>query len=1792
MKNYLLFLFILLVASQGMAQGLKGTYTIDPGKKPSATNYTSFNDAVSDLLNGTRFAGTVNGPGVTGPVVFNIVSHVYIERIEIDTVSGASATNTIVFRSAANDSTKVTLLDTISGGVTFAGGYVIYLNGAKYIHFDHITIRRTSSSNGNLIDPIEDDEIKLLNGADNNVFSNCRIIGNYSQSHLNSGYLVYSGAVNAMSYSVDEGNIFSNNYMSNSAGGVLLMGNGSSGQERGNAFLHNTIDSTYGAFTASDQDTLIVSGNKINMPTGGYGIYLLNIGSATSTRGNLISNNFVSVGNNPDAYGENYGLYCYWMYNTNVVYNNINIYGTTQTTFAAKIAAYNNKDNLNVYNNNFINLNSGYNSYCLAIYSISNEDYNNLLGGSYLVNGTYSNLAAWKKNTYGFGKHDVSIDPLYISNSNLHINNPDLNGTANPLSYIQTDIDSEARNTSTPDIGADEFTPQSIYPVVSAITSPSNGMCTGTHDVYITLNNFGSADLTSASLKWSINGVAQPDYSWTGTLAAITNKSVSSLTVKIGSYNFANAGSYVLTAIPDSANGNSFAYNPNSFYTKTISTGLKGTYTVDTSKAAKPDYTSLHAIANDLSQKGVCGAVLFSINDGVYNETLPFGIIAGASPANTITFQSKSLDSSKVIIDSAWGTDYYPTALRGYTMDFNGASYITFNKVTIINSFLDSSFPNQTDVIALENSANHISFNGCVMQEAASNYTSNGHCIYDEGNYEHHISVKNCALDGSVTSISLSGNSLAAERSNVIQNSVITGAVSIGIKSEWQDSFIVTGNNIYNCGSTGMLFNNGGITPKDTSRIINNFMSSMGINSGYALTVDDCPMLQLCFNTFANSSPSIETVQLYSSATKGSSLVYNNIFINYDNGLAINANSGEISKSDYNDFLTNGSVLASWNSTNCKDIAALRSQSKQDKHSLSVDPLLVAPAKGDLHLSSTSTAVTKKGIAIATIRTDIDGDRRASTPTIGADEQKIFLNDAGIVSLDSPVTVFCTASTDVYVHIYNFGTDTLKSLSINWTVNGIAMTGTSWTGVLLPGAGSSIKVGTLSLSGKSNSVVKIWSSLPNGVTDSNNINDTLVKTLANGLSGTYTIGGVSPDFNSFRSAVAALNHFGVCGPVIFNARDGSYNESLLIDSVAGASKTNTITFQSQSLDSNLVILDTLWPGSGVRGYTICFNNASYFTFRNMTISNYISSSWGAADVIDIINKTHDITLENNRMYCIPGSNISCPIIDYRTTTSTHYTIRNNIISGGNYGIQISGNSSSPELGNIIADNEIDSAVSAGIECTYQQGITISGNTVYLFSANYGINLSSGFGKDTSIIKNNFIIILGDAYGLYCYDIPLANIFNNSINISGSSSWACAGYFSGNQTGKVKVINNIFSNDYGGQAIYGDTYGISSSDYNDIFSGGGSTIGTWYLTSCSTLSKWQKASGFDKHSLSTDPKFYDAFNGDLHLTDSSLNLFSSGIHEADVITDIDGEKRKNIPDIGADEYSSDSNDVGIVSIVQPKSNYCGSDSTIVIVKLRNYGTKAQKNRYNIHVDVSGSASVSTAQIFKANLGPHRDTIIVVSFSPGLNTSRGGAYYFKAYTDLKNDSNHTNDTANSVINIYPAPNAVFSYVQNGAYTIDFTAKDNTLKTYTWNYGDKSIKDTGRKAMHTYAKSGVYYVNLAVITSNGCSNSWSDSVAVLMTGISDIVSDNSDNFNIYPNPFKGTTNISFTINENAPVSLHVYDLFGRNIATLVEGNLMSGSYTIPFNAEDYHCNSGVYVIKMTMGTKIITKEMNLVK
>lgn len=79
-------------------------------------------------------------------------------------------------------------------------------------------------------------------------------------------------------------------------------------------------------------------------------------------------------------------------------------------------------------------------------------------------------------------------------------------------------------------------------------------------------------------------------------------------------------------------------------------------------------------------------------------------------------------------------------------------------------------------------------------------------------------------------------------------------------------------------------------------------------------------------------------------------------------------------------------------------------------------------------------------------------------------------------------------------------------------------------------------------------------------------------------------------------------------------------------------------------------------------------------------------------------------------------------------------------------------------------------------------------------------------------------------------------------------------------------------------------------------------------------------------------------------------------------------------------------------------------------------------------------------------------------------------------------------------------------------------------------------------------------------------------------------------YPNPFNPSTKISFEIPKNGEVSLRVFDLTGREVATLVNENVSKGSYEVEFNATSLP--SGVYFYQLRAGSFVETKKMILMK
>jgi hypothetical protein len=79
-------------------------------------------------------------------------------------------------------------------------------------------------------------------------------------------------------------------------------------------------------------------------------------------------------------------------------------------------------------------------------------------------------------------------------------------------------------------------------------------------------------------------------------------------------------------------------------------------------------------------------------------------------------------------------------------------------------------------------------------------------------------------------------------------------------------------------------------------------------------------------------------------------------------------------------------------------------------------------------------------------------------------------------------------------------------------------------------------------------------------------------------------------------------------------------------------------------------------------------------------------------------------------------------------------------------------------------------------------------------------------------------------------------------------------------------------------------------------------------------------------------------------------------------------------------------------------------------------------------------------------------------------------------------------------------------------------------------------------------------------------------------------------YPNPFNPTTNIRYSIPQNAFVTLTVFDMLGREVATLVNQEQAAGSYVADFNAASLA--NGTYFYKIQAGNFSETRKMMVLK
>ena len=91
-------------------------------------------------------------------------------------------------------------------------------------------------------------------------------------------------------------------------------------------------------------------------------------------------------------------------------------------------------------------------------------------------------------------------------------------------------------------------------------------------------------------------------------------------------------------------------------------------------------------------------------------------------------------------------------------------------------------------------------------------------------------------------------------------------------------------------------------------------------------------------------------------------------------------------------------------------------------------------------------------------------------------------------------------------------------------------------------------------------------------------------------------------------------------------------------------------------------------------------------------------------------------------------------------------------------------------------------------------------------------------------------------------------------------------------------------------------------------------------------------------------------------------------------------------------------------------------------------------------------------------------------------------------------------------------------------------------------------------------------------------------------DIIPERLTLHSAYPNPFNPSTIISFDLPDADMVSLDIFDIAGRQVASLISEYMIPGSHQISWNPSNL--SSGIYLVNLVVGTETFNQKITFIK
>ena len=774
--------------------------------------------------------------------------------------------------------------------------------------------------------------------------------------------------------------------------------------------------------------------------------------------------------------------------------------------------------------------------------------------------------------------------------------------------------------------------------------------------------------------------------------------------------------------------------------------------------------------------------------------------------------------------------------------------------------------------------------------------------------------------------------------------------------------------------------------------------------------------------------------------------------------------------------------------------------------------------------------------------------------------------DAGIASFKTPKGKFCGGNKPVQVNLKNSGIDTLASVTITWSVNGNLQTAYNWAGKLPKDSSTTITLGYFNFT-TGNTIVKAWTVNPNKGRDLNIANDTAIaydtvqntpnpnaggnKTICSSKTitlGTSAVSGYTYSWTSIPSGFTSS----VANPTVTPSVSTTYYLSETF-ATGGCSRT----------DSAVITVNPS-PLAAVGKYrSVCLGDSTQLgvaAIAGHTYSWVASSGWKSTLANPYVNpiakRLYTLTETVTSSGCVKTDTVS---INVNQVPSRPATATNN--------------------GPICAGTTLKLTCSA-----------VTGATAYTWTGDNGKIYNTQnpvITVATAADSSNYGVTVTVAGCTSAHRYTLAKVYGKPTpNLTGADS-ACG------------ASTSSYSGDGKGTSY---TWSIN-----------GGSISTGSGTNSITV-KWN-SSGFAKVKMteknaagcSDTAAKYIKLNAQPAANVGTAPTICSGQSATIGASTVTGSTYSWSPSTGLSSSSTSNPSAG------PNATTTYS-LTETVSKTGCSNTKTVKVTVNALPSATTGSNTAICNGSSTTIGGLNTSGHTYSWSPTTGLSSSTSYKPTAnptsttkYTLTEKITSTGCTNSNSVtVTVNPLPAAAVasnaSICKGKSDSIGAAAVSGS--TYSWSPTSALSSSTVSNPKAT-PTSTTKYTLTEKITSTGCTKSNSVTITVTTCLNKQDTSDNQDattgieqndnagfDLSIFPNPFKYSTTFKYTLAERTHITIAIYDMDGRQIASLVDATQEGGEYILPFESDKYYASAGMYFAKIMIGNTLLTRKMIMLK